>query len=161
MRRACFDTQVLIYWLESDAPLELKKKAQSLFNYLDDQNWEKVLPAPVLGEFLIKVDHEKRRQAIMDLSEVFIILPYDVEAALINARLWNEKEDIVRQMIKNKEASRQTIKVDLQVISIAIASNCDVLYTNESRIRNLAGKEIKVQLIEELRLAEQKNLFRK
>lgn len=94
----------------------------------------------------------------MQLAEVFWIVPYDTRAALINAKIWNDREEEIKKL-QNQGISRQTIKVDIQIISVALAADCEVLYINDQRMERLAKNVIKTELFEKITFLEQKNLL--
>jgi len=52
--------------------LSLKTKAGKLFEYLKKRNYEIILPAPALGEYLVKIPEEERISVIASLAEVFL-----------------------------------------------------------------------------------------
>ncbi len=77
---------------------------------------------------------------------------------MVNAKIWNDKIKTIEELQK-QNYPRQTIKVDIQIISIAVASGCEIIYTNDRKIQKLGESCIKVERIEEVKILIQISLL--
>lgn len=117
MAIVCFDTHVLIWGIKGEAnssQQEMIERAQALIQQCHERNDTVIVPAVVLGEVLCKAPVDHHAAMFQTLNEAFVIAPYDVRAALINARIWQEQAPL-RQELRNLDTPRQAIKTDIMM----------------------------------------------
>ena len=84
-----------------------------------------IIPAPAMCEFLAR-DSVERFQFLQDKKRIASIIGFDEKAAYITA-------DMAERYFKNKvEIPRQKVKVDLQILGIAIANKSNVILTRDN-----------------------------
>jgi len=100
-------------------------------------------------------------QKIFDLlGEQFFVGDFDINAAKLAAEIWNTKkrDAVLQDLLKNGGTSFRTkLKVDLQILAIAMSNHASTLYTNDGNFRKLAESYIVVNDMPEI--AEQMDLM--
>lgn len=98
------------------------------------------IPAPVLGEFLSKLtDKEKTQFDSLQASSAFRMLPYDVRCAHETAEM--EKAASLCGRRKGKDARpRQAVKVDRQIIAIALVNRASLILTHDIDVIDEAAR---------------------
>lgn len=88
-----------------------------------------IIPAPAMCEFLSR-DSAERFQFIQDKKRIASIVSFDEKAAYITA-------DIAEDYYKNKlEIPKQKVKVDLQILGIAIANKSNFILTKDNDFKS-------------------------
>jgi len=98
-----------------------------------------VVPSIVIGEFLLKlpIDEHPHYQDI--ISRRFMVVPYDLRAALLFSRIWHQKKDAnVIQEIKDAGVTRTELRADTMIVATAVASGATHMYGHDNHIRRLA-----------------------
>jgi len=84
-----------------------------------------IIPAPAMCEFLAR-DSADRFQFLQDKKRIATIVSFDEKAAYITA-------DMAENYYKGKvEIPKQKVKVDLQILGIAIANKSNFILTKDS-----------------------------
>lgn len=92
------------------------------------------LPTPVVAEFLVKDDNYERATFLSKVNSFTQTFDFDMKSALLSAKIFRDLLDI--GYIKENNSERQVIKVDIQIISIAVANRVSKLYTAERHNRD-------------------------
>ncbi|WJN60908.1 PIN domain-containing protein [Pseudomonas sp. SO81] len=140
--RVVLDTNILIQTLrnakagaqlydpETGEPVDrLEARAEALIEQIDSKDGVVLIPAPVLAEYLIGVAHDAY-QTHLDLiggTSCFEVVPFDQIAAIECALMVNDEE--LRAL--DTVASKAKLRVDRQIIAIALANNADELWTHD------------------------------
>lgn len=147
---------------------DLHYKMQYLF---DEQKQAKKtfgIPAPALAEFLIGEPDPVKRQAFLTLfgnkSRVYQILDFDMKSSVMSAFISDKMNS--RPNESSKEP-RQKIKVDWQILAIAISNQAKTIISNDKGLLSAAkflaeqGFKIKAMDITEIDIPanEQGSLF--
>ena len=90
------------------------------------------LPTPVVAEFLVKDDNYERATFLSKVNSFTQTFDFDMKSALLSAKIFRDLLDI--GYIKENNSERQVIKVDIQIISIAVANRVSKLYTADKGI---------------------------
>ena len=90
------------------------------------------LPTPVVAEFLLKDDNYERATFLSKVNSFTQTFDFDMKSALLSAKIFRDLLDI--GYIKENNSERQVIKVDIQIISIAVANRVSKLYTADKGI---------------------------
>lgn len=85
------------------------------------------LPTPVVAEFLVKDNNYERATFLSKVNSFTQTFDFDMKSALLSAEIFRDLLDI--GYIKENNSERQVIKVDIQIISIAVANRVSKLYT--------------------------------
>lgn len=90
------------------------------------------LPTPVVAEFLVKDDNYERATFLSKVNSFTQTFDFDMKSALLSAKIFRDLLDI--GYIKENNSERQVIKIDIQIISIAVANRVSKLYTADKGI---------------------------
>lgn len=100
----------------------------NLETYLQQNNASLLIPTPVIAEFLA-YDLNERRTQLLALSHNKILNgSFDRKAAIICGEI---AHDLGRAFFK---PDKQKVKVDIQIIAIAIANNAQVLLSEDNGV---------------------------
>lgn len=93
------------------------------------------LPLPALAEFLAGDDNEARSLELLNPSSKFMNLEFDKKSTLISAKIYRD----YRNLPKNRKAQtpHQKIKVDIQIVGIALANNAKFIITHDAGIKRV------------------------
>ncbi|MES2660208.1 MAG: hypothetical protein V4689_16410 [Verrucomicrobiota bacterium] len=134
--------------------------AEKFFKFLDDTDASILVPSPLLTELLMQ-SSPAEHQTIFDLlGERFFVGDYDTNAAKLAADIWNTKkrDAAIQDLIKTGGTSYRTkLKVDLQILAIAMSNHASMLYTNDGKFKKLAESYIVVNDMPEV--SEQMDLM--
>lgn len=103
--------------------------------YLQQENTNLLIPTPVLAEFLA-YDHSQRFIKFFSTMQNsrFQIIPFDPKAAIICGQLASEL-----RKAKENATSRQKVKVDLQIVAIALAMKVKKILTEDEDIADIVN----------------------
>ena len=90
------------------------------------------LPTPVVAEFLVKDNNYERATFLSKVNSFTQTFDLDMKSALLSAEIFRDLLDI--GYIQENNSERQVIKVDIQIISIAVANRVSKLYTADKGI---------------------------
>lgn len=90
------------------------------------------LPTPVVAEFLVKDNNYERATFLSKVNSFTQTFDLDMKSALLSAEIFRDLLNI--GYIKENNSERQVIKVDIQIISIAVANRVSKLYTADKGI---------------------------
>ena len=90
------------------------------------------LPTPVVADFLVKDNNYERATFLSKVNSFTQTFDLDMKSALLSAEIFRDLLDI--GYIKENNSERQVIKVDIQIISIAVANRVSKLYTADKGI---------------------------
>lgn len=122
----------------------------NLETFLQQCNATLLIPTPVIAEFVAK-DHNKRRMQFMTFEHNKVMFgDFNKKAAFICGEFASKLPS------NSEDGDRQKIKVDLQILSIAIANEAVFLLTEDNDmqkyIKALGITEIKVMAKSDLKL---------
>lgn len=101
--------------------------SKRLREYLQQQDSTLLIPAPVLAEFLAH-DFDQRHKFFMQSHSRSQIVPFDYKAALICGQMAYTLDNLKPMKPKQK------IKVDLQIVAIAISLQAKAILTEDNGI---------------------------
>ncbi|HUQ68840.1 MAG TPA: hypothetical protein VM165_04915 [Planctomycetaceae bacterium] len=139
------DTGILIYGLQSrrasgktsgDAGLDARiARASALIDELQSAGKRCMIPAPAAWEYVLDFPMEEQPKIWTSLAG-FAIPPFDHAAARIAAKLARKYFDSVVASQKGhgkrdvkRQGARSFLRVDMQIVAIAIAHRAEKLYT--------------------------------
>lgn len=157
---AVFDASVLIFLFEkeanaplvpgTDAPLaRCYDRVNFLISTLESDNSKIVIPAPALGEILVKANAAGPEWLrIINSNRNFRIAPFDERAAVEFAEMQRERKIA---NVKSLEP-RAKAKFDDQIIAIARVERADMVYSADDGLKKAASAKINVIGLFELSL---------
>ena len=141
------DATVLVFLFdrEAKAPLnpetgqpvaDCHARIEHLIAELQQAKAKIIIPAPALGEVLVYGEAKAPEWLqILSTSKHIRIAPFDTLAAVEFAAMERERLRIP----KGAQAQRRKAKFDEQIVAIARIERADVIYSDDSDIRKLAG----------------------
>lgn len=142
MEVACIDTPILIWGVQGNATAgqdDMVNRTKSLLLKLDKERTRVIVPAIVMGEFLLKIpvgEHPKYQELV---SKRFMIVPYDLRAALVFSKIWHQKTQAsVIEEIKAGGVSRTQLRADTMIVATAVASGASCIYGHDNHVKKLA-----------------------
>ncbi|MCG6038401.1 PIN domain-containing protein [Acinetobacter baumannii] len=126
----------------------------NLETYLKQNNATLLIPTPVIAEF-IAYDLNARRTQLLTLSHGKVLNgSFDRKAALICGEMAHE---LGKEFFKE---NKQKVKVDIQILSIAVSNNAKVLLTEDKGIINAVAKlGLNIQVLQRNELKLGSDLF--
>ncbi len=151
----CVDTHILIWGIKKEASQGQEQMIQLANDFLQSLDKEKVItivPSVVIGELLLRIFPENHDEFISQFSQDFLVAPYDILAASFSAKVWQKnKTEGTIENIRNENTSvnREIIKIDCQIIGIALAQKANCIYSYDPHIIKLATDFIETKSISE------------
>ena len=155
MNIVCLDSHYFLWGiLERAQPdqLDMIPKAKAFFRKLDEIKSIIVVPTPLIMELLMKSDPSEREKIMSTLRQRFYIKEFGVMAAKMAADIWNAKTNtgLIEELKKSGVSMRTKIKVDTQILAIALVANAVTLYTEDEKLRKLADGYLIVSSMPEI-----------
>lgn len=147
------DSMTLVWGVKKEGTSDQLQRAKWLFEQLETDKAQIILPAVALSEYLTPIDPREHTRAITALKERFLIPPFDVECASLAARLfWKGKElrEVDEQM--SQPGARKCLRADALIIATAVRHGARILYTGDDKCRRLAStiKHLEVKDLPEM-----------
>lgn len=150
MRVVCLDTQILIWAIKKEASDNRKHmiaRATLFLESLEKQKTVCVVPAPVVSELLLKISPAKHQAFIGDMSQRFIIPPFDAVTSAFMARIWQSKHGQV-------DLPRQLIRYDSLIVAVAVSAQASCIYSEDPDIEKIAEGHIEFKRMPEMHKQE-------
>lgn len=137
------DTQILIWGVRQFAnPGQegMIDVARAFFQQVQEQGHQIGIAAPTLGEYLVRTPEADREKVVAEFQRHFCVYPFDCGAAARGAELWSKVygEKSLGEVAKELGTKRYVLKVDHQVVSIAVYRGASVLYTHDESMLQFA-----------------------
>lgn len=102
------------------------------------KNFSMALPMPAISEFIAGDGNEARSLSLLKPNSKFKNLDFDAKAALSAAKVYRD----YRTLPKNRKSQdpRQKVKVDIQIIGIALANNATAIISHDHGIRTIVNE---------------------
>jgi predicted nucleic acid-binding protein len=143
MRVVCFDNNVMIWGIKEQATPGQEymiDRTKRFLAHLDKQGDKAMLPAPIVGEFLLNVDDDFHSMTINLLQRSFIIQPFDLQAAALFARIW--RKHARRETLQELQSAgnvRGKLRVDCMIVAIAAAKGAACIYSHDDGVRKFSS----------------------
>ena len=151
MRETVFiDTNVLSHYFavnQNDPEWKIKQQlAEALFEELEKNKARVMIPTPVLLELLyMHKDATDRKSLLVMLQKAFQFADFSANAAAIGADLMRENGTFNKLVQENGQKLRDHLRSDAQILSIALANNADVIYTEDKHFQTLSQGKIQIK----------------
>lgn len=135
-RLIILDTNALITLLTKDKDEAEYKNLVAFLN--QGKSFSIALPMPAISEFIAGDDNEARSLSLLKPNSKFKNLDFDAKAALSAAKVYRE----YRNLPKNRKSQdpRQKVKVDIQIIGIALANNATAIISHDQGIKTVVNE---------------------
>ena len=136
-RVVAIDSQILVWGIRKKGPQERCDQARWLFQELEDEDAQIIVPSVVLAEFLTKVEDANRLAVVSAVSGRFRVVPFDIKAAALAAELFVAGR-AARTM--KKTGSRNCLKADSMIVASAKVHGARTFYTDDGDCLKLAKR---------------------
>lgn len=110
-------------------------RSKALIDRLDKTNKKLLVPAIVVGEFLIRIPAEAYQTTTNLIQRNFMVAQFDVRAASFYAKIWRAKQN--KALLEELSASgktRQELKADRLIIATALANGAECIYSHDNGV---------------------------
>ena len=150
MNLVCLDTHYFCWGIllqSRESQKDMIPAAIEFFKWLDDTDAIIVVPTPIVTELLMGADASERLKILSELEGKFRVMEFDLLSAKYAADIWNAKKasGALEELLKTGASKRTRLKIDVQIVAIAMAANASVLYTEDSDFQKLADGFIPVR----------------
>lgn len=142
----CLDTSPVIWGVQgvgSSGQEEMPQRMAAFLRKLAEEGTDVMIPAPVVQEYLVIFGDDQREEQQDLIQRSFVVLSLDWRAAAKAAELEHDRA-LVNQIRSELGASRQQVKVDAQILGIAIVNGADYVVSHDEPMTKLANGHIKV-----------------
>jgi len=149
-RIVCVDTHVLIWGVKKDASSSqyfMIERTINFLHWLQNEGQTVIVPAPVLGEFLMRIPQNETDNISREIQSRFIVLPYDAVAAALFAKIWQNNKN---NGMPSGGADREKIKTDSMIVAIAVANKASIMYSEDLGLQKFAKGFIETRDIPQL-----------
>jgi predicted nucleic acid-binding protein len=142
----CFDTAILIWGVQGVSrpnQVGMIERTRRYIEVLREEKTRIMVPSPAVGEYLLgfETEAERRRQAEL-FQQHFIVPGLDLQAAALAADLERDAAGDLRGV---EVPERQRLRVDAQILAIAIVNGATVVISHDAHMSLLAGGRILVR----------------
>lgn len=130
------DTNALITLLTKDKDQSEFKNLVTFLN--QSKSLSIALPMPAISEFIAGDDNEARSFSLLKPNSKFKNLDFDAKAALSAAKIYREYRSLPKN--RNSQDPRQKVKVDIQIIGIALANNATAIISHDQGIKTVVNE---------------------
>jgi predicted nucleic acid-binding protein len=138
----CIDTQILFWAIEGRGTddQQLLRDAADFVKWIDERATHIIVPSIVVGEMLVAVDEVHVNKTINQFTQDWLVVDYDVRAAMIFARIRRSHAFEKRRLTLRdlEQATRVEVIADAMIIATAVANAADIIYTYDNPLCNLA-----------------------
>jgi len=145
----CFDTHVLIWAVQGEAKTgqeHLVERAKKYIRHLTQQNEQVMIPAPVVGEYLVHFNGDDLAKQKDLIQRNFFVPSLDIHAAAMQAEIEGDR-NILKRIQADHGLGRQELRVDSQIIAVALVNRAEKIISHDPHMRELAKDRIKVEEI--------------
>jgi predicted nucleic acid-binding protein len=147
---SCLDTHILIWGVKKQAKStqhEMIDRTINFLQWLENEGHTILVPAPVLGEFLMRIPAQEHQAVTKVFEKRFVVSPYDVSTTSIFAALWQNNQDLHRISSEEDKPTREEVKVDCMIVAVALANKAHVIYSEDPHIQRISNGKIDVRSI--------------
>jgi predicted nucleic acid-binding protein len=126
----------LVWGVRKDGTQEERNRARYLFQQLEAEQAQVIVPAVVVAEYLYPVDDSKKARVVAELTERFRVVPFDVRSAALAARLFAKAKPNAPQGIPGK---RDCLKADSLIVASAASAGAKIFYSDDGNCRAMAS----------------------
>ena len=139
----CLDSMVVIWGIKGETSPGQEGLARLAHEFFSRSTDKFILPTPVLAEVLAKVPVDLHNRFMRLAESKFEIRAFDTVAAVKYAQIWHEREAVSKKLV-SEGVSRQVVKMDCQIVAIALAEGADQILSYDSGLSKFAKGVIPV-----------------
>lgn len=133
-RLIILDTNALITLLTADKNGAEYKNLVAFLN--QGKQFSMALPMPAISEFIAGDDNEARSLSLLKPNAKFKNLDFDAKSALSAAKIYRDYRKSLPRHNQNQRPD-QKVKVDIQILGIAIANDATAIITHDTGIKRI------------------------
>ncbi len=130
------DSQALVWGVRQEGTPSQLERARWLFDQLDVEGAQVLIPAVVVAEYLIPAEKRYHASIIEAINRRFLIKPFDIESASLAAELFAAGKPMRPQDVP---MGRECLRADTLIIATAKVHKAKVFYSNDDNCRALAN----------------------
>ena len=115
--------------------VENRRDQRIFYQYFDKNEAKLALPTPALAEFLVRDDNFDRSDYLTKINNFTQVFDFDLKSAHLSAQVYRRLEKSNDYRIKN--ASKQKVKVDIQIIGITLSNQIPQIFTGDQDIKDI------------------------
>ena len=138
--RIAIDTNILIWGIRQAATVGQEAKVDEAGAFLEwaaERGDEITVPATAISEYLVGEPAANHPAILSRLAETFRILPFDLRAVSLAARL-RQDPSFLEQQRAAFGTTRVHVKADIEIVATAKACGAEKLFSNDKQLRHLA-----------------------
>lgn len=116
--------------------IEMRRRSKLLLRTLAEDEETVMVPAIAISEVLLGIRPEEHGEFIATLQERFFLPPYDLRAASLAAKLWQETRDLP----KAEQPTRTTLRADVMIVATAKVAQAKTIFSHDEKLRKLAAR---------------------
>ncbi|MEN5171478.1 PIN domain-containing protein [Acinetobacter higginsii] len=93
------------------------------------------LPMPAIAEFIAGDGNDARSLSLLKPNSKFKNLDFDAKAALVAAKIYKDYKALPQN--KKTQDPRQKVKVDIQILGIALCNNAKMIVTADKGVKTI------------------------
>lgn len=136
------DTMVLVWGIRKEGTDRQRKRAKWLFEQLEEDDAQIIIPSVALSEYLTPVEPQRHADVIAQLTNRFLVHPFDVRCASVAASLFQKGKTQLSP--KPKKGARACLRADCFIIATAAIYGAKIFYSGDKNCRKLASSATKL-----------------
>lgn len=144
----CIDSNIFIWGIKrapSQGQESMIARAEYLFQWMDENKHQVMIPTIVLAEVLAPEPLEKYPVLMEKISKNFMVVDFDARAASRYGQLFMNRLDEVKKVAKENEIEKQKMKIDHLIISCALVHGASCIYSNDIGLKAFGNNFIEVR----------------
>lgn len=126
------------------------KRTKNLFDTLDKEDYDIIIPAPVIAEGLSDVPLEEHAAILSRIASNMQVYPFDALVAykfaeMMHNYIGNKDYEWQRDYAKDNNVRKQKMKFDFMISAIAVANKSEAIYSEDSDVHAFAKPYIEVR----------------
>lgn len=113
------------------ATLYMSGRMNSLIDDLTSRGDKLIIPTPAIAEVMCKIDPPSSVTAKLGSYKCIEPFAFDQKCALTLGELSQKFRPDIRELRLANEWARQRVKVDMQIVAVALTYGADTLYTDD------------------------------
>src|SRR5688572_26461735 len=141
----CIDTNIFIHGIKQNSgQQELIDRASYLFNWIDQNKHQVLIPSIVIAEVLSAEPLEKYPVYLDIINKGFQIANFDSRAASQYGIMFMNRIDELKKIADENGIDKQKMKTDHLIIASAVAYGADRIYSHDPGLKIFGQKYIDV-----------------
>lgn len=146
------DAMVFVWGIKKEATVgqeDMIEKTRILFERLDKDGIQLLIPAPVLAEVLAPIDDNRRKEVLKVVENTANVYPFDSFCAEVFAEMmYNYKNAVNQEELRRYRTEhlvpKDKMKFDYMISAIAVSNNALCIFSNDHGLSVFASPSIDV-----------------